>query len=78
MKEIAETVVTWALGIILGTAVGSYIQKDAGEEHLLRDCSITGTHIIDDNTIVVCQVLKIRQQETPAPDGNTKPPEISL
>jgi hypothetical protein len=43
---------------------------------IIRDCSITGVHIIADETVVVCRVVKVRTQEVPSPT-NTKP-EVTL
>lgn len=60
----------------IGSVVGSFVTYREAEKDVIKSCSITGTHIIDENTIIVCQVLKIRQTETPVQDD--KKPEISL
>lgn len=44
---------------------------------ILRDYSITNTYIINEDTVIVCKVLKVRQTETVLPNDNTKP-EVTL
>lgn len=43
---------------------------------IIRDCSLTGAHVIDNDTVVVCQVLS--RTTTPTPQPQNKKPEISL
>lgn len=45
---------------------------------LVRDCSITGLHILDNETVVVCKVVKVRTQEVPSPSTTPTKPEITL
>ena len=72
MKESLTAFVFVSAGFVAGGAVTSWIKEDK----LIRDCSITGVHIITDETIVVCKVVKVRPQEVPSP-ANTKP-EVTL
>lgn len=62
--------------LVAGCLLGSFVTYRVAEQDVIKSCSITGTHIIDESTIIVCQVLKIRQTETPVRDG--KKPEVSL
>ena len=65
-------------GIALGVAVGwaTFQIVFPPNKDLIRDCSITGVHILDSETVVVCKVVKVRTQEVPSPT-NTKP-EVTL
>ena len=72
----SSLVLLWVGGILLGIAIGSYIQRTSKETDFIRDCSITGAHVLDNETVVVCKVVKVRTQEVPSPT-NTKP-EVTL
>jgi hypothetical protein len=48
----------------------------ANHTELLRDCSITGAHIIADDTVIVCRVVKVDQ--TQAPTIPKEKPEVTL
>ena len=62
--------------VLAGIYAGGFLSSLIREANLIRDCSLTSTHIIDSNTVIVCKVLKVRQTETVFPN-NTKP-EITL
>jgi flavin reductase (DIM6/NTAB) family NADH-FMN oxidoreductase RutF len=72
MKEFLTAFVFVLATFVAGGASTSWIK----EAKLIRDCSITGVHIIADDTVVVCKVVKVRTQEVPSP-ANTKP-EVTL
>jgi flavin reductase (DIM6/NTAB) family NADH-FMN oxidoreductase RutF len=72
MKEFLTAFVFVLAGFVMGVSINSRIE----EAKLIRDCSITGVHIIADDTVVVCKVVKVRTQEIPSP-ANTKP-EVTL
>lgn len=61
---------------VCGGVIGWYEGRDKSEEDFIRDCSMTRVHIIDDNTLISCTVLKVNRTETPVQDN--KKPEISL
>jgi hypothetical protein len=76
MKEFTNTLYTWTLGAILGVAVGSMAIRGSLESEFIRDCSITGAHIISNDKVIVCRVVKVDQTRAPAiPKEN---PEITL
>jgi hypothetical protein len=62
--------------VLAGFVAGHVVSSKTREAKLIRDCSITGVHIIADETVVVCKVVKVRTQEVPSP-ANTKP-EVTL
>jgi len=72
MKESLTAFVFVLAGFVAGHAVSS----KASENHLIRDCSLTGTYVINNDTVVVCQVLSRTTTSTPQPQS--KKPEISL
>lgn len=72
MKEFLGAFVMILAGYMLGSLLSSRIR----EANLIRDCSMTRVHIIDDNTLISCTVLKVNRTETPVQDN--KKPEISL
>lgn len=61
---------------VSGGVIGWCEGRDKSEEDFIRDCSMTRAHIIDDNTLISCTVLKVNRTETPVQEN--KKPEISL
>jgi hypothetical protein len=79
MKE--ARVGTLLVGVFFGVALTAAVDLFAMQfrvhySALIRDCSMTRVHIIDDNTLISCTVLKVNRTETPVQDN--KKPEISL
>jgi hypothetical protein len=72
MKEFLTAFVFVLAGFVMGVSINSRIE----EAKLIRDCSITGVHILDSETVIVCRAVKVRTQEVPSP-ANTKP-EVTL
>lgn len=77
MKE--TRIGTLLVGAFFGVAMAAVVDVFASQlrvhhNTLIRDCSVTNTHIINEDTVIVCTVLKIRQTETPV----DKKPGISL
>lgn len=80
MKE--ARVGTLLVGVFFGVALTAAVDLFAMQfrvyySALIRNCSMTSVHIIDENTVIVCKVLKVRQTETVLPNNNTKP-EVTL
>ena len=57
-----------------GIAYIDHMLREIDKAKVIRDCSIANTHIINEDTVIVCTVLKIRQTETPV----DKKPEVTL
>jgi hypothetical protein len=62
--------------ILAGFMAGRVVSSIAIENNLIRDCSITGAHIISDDTVIVCSVVKVDQ--TQAPTIPKEKPEVTL
>lgn len=76
MSDVFGGTILAVLLVVLGGVVAWDASHRATKRDFIRDCSITGAHIIDSDTVIMCKVLKVRQTETALPN-NTKP-EISL
>jgi hypothetical protein len=62
--------------VLTGFVVGYAASSESNENNLIRDCSITGAHIISNDTVIVCRVVKVDQ--TRAPALPKEKPEITL
>ena len=62
--------------LFAGIAYIDHMLREVDKAKVIRDCSMTRVHIIDDNTLISCTVLKVNRTETPV-QGDKKP-EISL
>jgi len=72
MKEIL-------VGVFIGVALAAAIDLFSSQfrvhhSTLTRNCSLTGTYIIDNDTVIVCRVVK---RGEPSPEAK-KPEEQSL
>lgn len=60
---------------VVALAIVSFsVGKDDAHSGFTRDCSLTGTYIIDNDTVIVCRVVK-RSEAKPV---ERKPEEQSL
>jgi hypothetical protein len=76
MKDFTNQIYIWTLGCVAGIGIGVLAYGWGAESRLIRDCSMTRVHIIDNDTLISCTVLKVNRTETPIQDD--KKPEISL
>ena len=72
---------TLLVGVFFGIAFAAAVDLFAMQlrvhySTLIRDCSITGAHIISNDTVIVCRVVKVDQ--TRAPVVPKEKPEITL
>lgn len=77
MSDVFGGTILVVLLVVLGGVVAWDASHKSAERDFIRDCFITGAHIIDSDTVIVCKVLKVRQTETVLPNDNTKP-EVTL
>ena len=56
-------------GVVARTAEG--VGQHRLERTILRDCELAGVHVIDNDTVIVCRVMK----RNPTPEMETKPEE---
>jgi hypothetical protein len=62
-----ETLLAMVVFSIAGYLVGSGLHKNSTKANLIQSCELTGTHIIDNDTVLVCGVVRRddRVQEKP-------------
>lgn len=56
---------------IVGVVLGATLQQHIANDRLLRDCELTRVHVVDDNTVLVCSVVK-RRPEQPKVETETE------
>jgi hypothetical protein len=61
-----------ALAVVM--VVSFSVGADATESKVSRNCSLTGTYVIDNDTVIVCRVVKRGEPST----VSKKPEEQSL
>lgn len=76
MSDVFGGTILAVLLVVLGGVVAWDASHKSAERNFIRDCSMTRVHIIDDNTLISCTVLKVNRTETPVQDN--KKPEVTL
>jgi hypothetical protein len=73
-----DTALSLFIVFLLFAAMGyiDHMLRETDKAKVIRDCSITGAHIISNDTVIVCRVVKVDQAR--APTVPKEKPEITL